>query len=87
MNFSWEAGPGRVEIEMRRCFAHEGMQALGCAAEYQCGIYERVLSWLSSVGVSHEVEPSDRLCLMHHRGSCRKVIRYGWSGTAADGAA
>lgn len=76
MGFDWEMRPGVLTIDMKNCFAHQGMVMMGCADEYQCGIFERIVGWLRAVGADARMEPGDRLCLMQHTGRCRREIHY-----------
>ena len=68
----WEPGERAVTFEITRCFAFEGVTALGVADTYECGIYERVKGWLEALGVGFEMEPDVALCTMHHDGTCRR---------------
>jgi len=61
--FQWEWEEGR-------CFAHEGVQRLGIAGHYQCGIMVRVEAWLKGLGVEYRIEPEIQGCLMHNTGTC-----------------
>ena len=77
MDFTWDwsADEGRVRFEFQRCFAHEGVSALGVADEYECGIFERVYGWLDALGVTYEVNPDVTYCTMHHDGTCVRDVR------------
>jgi hypothetical protein len=66
----WEPDERAVCFEITRCFAFEGVTALGVADTYECGIYERVKGWLDALGVGYEIDPDDLLCSMQHRGVC-----------------
>lgn len=68
----WEPAEQTVSFEITRCFAFEGVTALGVADTYECGIYERVKGWLDALGVGYEIEPDELLCSMQHRGACRR---------------
>jgi hypothetical protein len=68
----WEPGERAVRFEITRCFAFEGVTALGVVDTYECGIYERVKGWLDALGVGYEIEPDELLCSMQHRGACER---------------
>ncbi len=42
----------------RACFAYEGVAGLGVAAEYECGIYERIYGWLDALGLEYQATPT-----------------------------
>jgi hypothetical protein len=60
---SWEWIDGK-------CFAYEGVKALGYIDEYKCGIIERIEGWFSGLGISYRIEPKVDKCLMHFEGKC-----------------
>ena len=60
---SWEWFDGR-------CFAYEGVKALGYIEEYKCGIIERIEGWFNGLGISYSVEPKIDKCLWHFEGKC-----------------
>ena len=60
---SWEWIDGK-------CFAYEGVRALGYIDEYKCGIIERIEGWFSGLGISYRIEPKVDKCLMHFEGKC-----------------
>ena len=76
MSFEWEMEPGVLTIDMENCFAHQGMVMMGCADEYQCGIFERIVAWLEALGLRAHMEPADKRCLMHHTGRCHREVHY-----------
>ena len=86
MSFEWEWGKDSFKIRMARCFAHEGMEMLGCADRYECGIFERIVAWLDSMGITNRVEPDDNLCSMHHQGRCEKEVFFEFPPAADRGA-
>lgn len=76
---TWDWQPdGSVTVEIDRCFAHDGMVALGAIAGYQCGIFERILAWLDGLGLEVVVSPAVVGCMMHREGHCRHHIRVGY---------
>lgn len=78
MDFRWEwsAEEGSLTVEAGRCFALEGVTAMGVADRYECGIYERIYGWLDALGVACTVEPDALLCTMHHQGTCRRTLQF-----------
>ena len=56
--------------EMGRCFALEGMDRIGAAEGYQCGVLFRVQCWLEALGVNYTLEPPVERCLMLTEGKC-----------------
>ena len=60
---SWELFDGR-------CFAYEGVKALGYIEEYKCGIIERIEGWFNGFGISYSVEPKIDTCLLYLEGKC-----------------
>ena len=53
-----------------KCFAFEGVTALGCIDEYKCGIIKRIEGWFTGLGIKYKMEPPVDRCLMHHKGEC-----------------
>ncbi len=81
MAFKWhwhEDGTARVDVQS--CFAHDGIAKLGAIAEYECGIYERIYTWLDALGVGYSVQPpggpGGRHCLLHHTGKCGRDFSF-----------
>lgn len=70
----WAPDGQSVTFEVQRCFAFEGVSALGVADTYECGIYERVTGWLEGLGIAYRIEPDVAHCTMHHSGACRRVV-------------
>lgn len=54
---------GRFQYRIRRCFAYENVVRAGVAAQYECGIFPRVMGWLEALGVECELSPPLGLCL------------------------
>ncbi len=53
-----------------KCFAYEGVSALGCIDDYKCGIMKRIEGWFKGLGINYRIEPSVDKCLMHLEGRC-----------------
>jgi hypothetical protein len=64
-----------IRWSMHKCFAHDGITKMGAIDGYQCGILERVKSWLESLGVSYTMDPVIEGCLMHTHGVCKGEFR------------
>ncbi len=62
--------------EWESCFAYEGMKALGVADRYECGVMLRINTWLDTMGIRYEVEPTVTGCMMHTEGRCFRDYRY-----------
>ena len=77
MDFDWAwRGDGSLRVEVRKCFAHDGVAKLGVIADYECGIFERIHAWLEALGVRFEVVPGGTACMMHHEGECYRELRF-----------
>ena len=59
-----------MRADMRRCFAYEGVSALGAIDGYQCGIFDRIDGWFESLEIPFDVNPQIDGCLMHTEGRC-----------------
>ena len=62
IRWAWEDG---------KCFAYEGMNRLGMADKYVCGVIYRIECWLNCLQIPYSVTPQIDLCLMAQTGSCR----------------
>lgn len=65
-----------LRIDWERCFAYEGMIALGVSDRYECGIMLRIDTWLNTLGIRYEVEPKVIGCMMHTDGKCFRDYRF-----------
>ncbi len=65
-----------MQSEWLSCFAYEGIKALGVIDRYECGIMDRIESWLDTLGVRWEVEPKVTGCMMHTDGKCYREYRF-----------
>ena len=51
MKYSFEAEEmNRIRSTWHRCFAYEGIKALGVIEQYECGIMDRVEGWFDTLG-------------------------------------
>jgi len=57
-----KSSDGRVEVCVRRCFAHENVTRAGIAGAYECGIFARVSGWIEALGLRYEMTPSLGTC-------------------------
>jgi hypothetical protein len=62
-------------LEVKKCFAYEGVARAGLAKDYHCGPGERALGWFEGLGLSVAVEPPVGRCQMAHGGTCRYAFR------------
>lgn len=52
------------------------MQTYSMIEYYECGIFERVKGWLTSLGVSYIMIPEFKGCLMYQNGKCEVDFRF-----------
>ncbi len=62
-------------MDMKQCFAYEGMKRIGAIQDYECGIFERVEGWFEGLGIRYEVSPRVNGCMMHSEGHCHREYR------------
>ena len=62
--------------EISTCFAYTGVKRLGVIAQYQCGIFDRLDSWLTALEISYTAQPQVDGCLMHQTGKCAREYRF-----------
>jgi hypothetical protein len=65
-----------IHGEWQSCFAYDGVKALGVIDRYECGIMERIESWLDSLGIKYEVEPKVTGCMMYTDGRCYRDYKF-----------
>jgi hypothetical protein len=65
-----------IHAEWQSCFAYEGIKALGVIERYECGIMDRIESWLDTLGLKYKVEPKVTGCMMHTDGKCYREYRF-----------
>ncbi len=58
------------------CFAYTGVKRYGMAADYDCGILERIKGWLETLKVGYQMTPEFTGCLMHQTGKCEIDFRF-----------
>ena len=68
--------PDVLRVTMESCFAYEGMLRMGAAAEYQCGIFDRIEAWFRTLGLDYSLEPRVDGCLMHQAGACSREFKF-----------
>jgi hypothetical protein len=80
MNFSYTfESPNRLQVEMKNCFAYEGIKRIGAIEQYECGIFERIDGWLDGLGIGFNVKPQVEGCMMHAEGVCNRDYRLDFS--------
>jgi len=62
--------------QFNECFAHDGVKKFGMIDHYECGAFERVKGWLTSLGVSYIMIPEFKGCLMYQNGKCEVDFRF-----------
>jgi hypothetical protein len=63
-------------MEMRQCFAYDGMQRMGVIDQYQCGIFERIQGWFDGLEIKYSVTPQVEGCMMRDQGQCYRDLRF-----------
>jgi hypothetical protein len=64
----------RITAQVKKCFAYEGVKSIGIEKIYDCGIFERIRSWLDAAGVKYELEPPIGKCLKAQGKKCKRTI-------------
>lgn len=67
---------GVMRWDVRRCFALEGVTALGVADRYDCGIFPRIETWFETLGIEHTTTPAVRGCMMPSEGRCYREYTF-----------
>lgn len=62
--------PNLHNIEVKKCFAYEGMMKVGLIDQYHCGIFERILGWFDALGIECKGSPAGEKCWMREKGKC-----------------
>ncbi len=84
MDFTWDWRPGgTLRVDVGRCFAHDGIERMGAIEGYACGIFERIAGWFAVLGVTYEMTPSSRRCMLHYEGQCFREFRFDWAEQSA----
>lgn len=58
------------EFKPEECFAYKGMQGMGVINDYECGVIYRVECWVKSLGISYDISPPVKRCLILDGGKC-----------------
>ena len=64
----------RITAHVKKCFAHEGIESIGMEKLYDCGIFERIRSWMDAARVEYEVEPPIGKCLKAQGKECIRTM-------------
>jgi hypothetical protein len=67
-------GERTCRVNVDRCFAHDQVTRAGVAAEYECGIFERVCGWLDGLGIPHDLDPPLGKCFKVQGRDCAYTI-------------
>jgi hypothetical protein len=62
------------QLCVSRCFAYDNVTRAGVAAQYECGIFARVMGWLDALGVAYELSPALGKCLQAQGQECVHTI-------------
>jgi hypothetical protein len=65
----------RFRMDMKQCFAYDGMKRIGAIEQYECGIFERVEGWFDGLDIRYGVTPAVKGCMMHTDGMCYREYR------------
>ena len=68
--------------ETERCFVHDGVSKLGMIDRYECGVFDRLESWLESFGIEFRVTPEIDGCFLHRLGRCVREYRFAFQPEA-----
>lgn len=66
----------RMRMNVRKCFAHDGISQMGAIEEYECGIFHRIEGWFDALNISYQVAPKVLGCMMHTEGTCWREYRF-----------
>lgn len=81
MNFDHEYPSNNLlHVEMKQCFAYDGIKRIGAIDLYQCGIFDRIEAWFDGLGIKYSVTPKVGGCMMHTDGNCFRDFRLYFSG-------
>ena len=64
----------RLSALVDKCFAYEAVKSVGMEKFYDCGIFERIRSWIDAAGVKYELKPAIGKCLKTQGKECRRTI-------------
>lgn len=63
-------------MEMRQCFAYDGMRRIGAIDQYECGIFSRVGGWFEGLGIKYSATPQVEGCMMLTNERCFRDFRF-----------
>jgi len=64
----------RLSALVNKCFAYEAVKSVGMEKIYDCGIFERIRSWIDAAGVKYKLEPAIGKCLKAQGKECKRTI-------------
>lgn len=70
--------PGRMRVNMDHCFSFKGVARLGAIEHYDCGVFTRIESWLSELGLEFTVEPKVSKCTESREGRCHREYTFAY---------
>lgn len=62
--------------ETEQCFVHDGVSRLGMIDRYECGVFDRLETWLEGFGVEFQATPDIQGCFLHRLGRCVREYRF-----------
>lgn len=73
-------------LEVKRCFAYEGVKRAGVAEHYDCGPGQRLMGWLDAMGPELRQGPELGRCQMVREGRCHHELLVALPSKAAGSA-
>jgi hypothetical protein len=71
MKFDYSFNESSVlQIDLKTCWAYEGVKKLGFIEQYECAVIVRLKSWFDYLKIGYSVSPEFKNCLMHENGLC-----------------
>ncbi len=64
----------RITAQVKKCFAYEAVESVGMEKIYDCGIFERIRSWIDAARIEYELKPPIGKCLRSQGKECRRTI-------------
>ncbi len=70
------------DVEVTRCFAAENISRAGLAADYECGIFDRIEGWHEGLGLPLAESVPGTRCMLANGLPCRRTLRIAATPTA-----
>ncbi|MFX1236561.1 MAG: DUF6125 family protein [Promethearchaeota archaeon] len=59
-----------LRVEVKECWAFNGIKRMGIIEEYECGVFDRIDGWFNALGLKYDCKPVVNGCMMHEQGRC-----------------